>query len=857
MLASALVLLAFLAVPPSALAAFGFESSSSAFIAAGGLTGAMPAGTHPESWTTALAFNASGPPEEGHPEGSLKDLRIELPIGLVAAPTLLPQCSHVDFVEDACPPSTAVGSIDLVTSKPLSPPTVFLLEPVPGSAAELGFHASQVPVTIDISLSSTPPYALFASITGVSQVTELFGATLQLDGVPDGRPFLLLPRSCTEPLQTSLAASSWNEPDTSVFAATPEPQSLFDCGDLSYAPTVQVTPTTVAAASPSGLDLQLDAPDPGLASPTGRAAADTSSATLSLPPGLTINPPVATGLSACSPDQLAAEEPESPAGQGCPDSSRLGTATVTTPLFPEAIEGAIYLVRPGDAASAMVTGPSGTRLTLEVVFRDPARGVLLELPLHVDADAQTGRLTTSMEEIPQLPISQLQLHFNSGARAPLSTPAACGPHSIDYSLTPSSGNPPLTDSQSFSTTSSECSPGFAPSLKAGTESNAGGSSAPFTFELSQGAATPDLTGISLTLPPGLSASFSAASPCPESDVAGGGCPVGSKLGYARIAVGAGPEPIWIPGGEEPDSGVYLAGPYRGAPYSLVIVVPAQAGPFDLGDVIVRAPITVDPTTAQATLDVEGLPQILDGVPLHYRTIRVVLDRPGFIRNPTSCEPSAITGVARAADGSSAAISARFQAVDCGTLGFRPRLSVRLSGGIRRNGHPTVSAVLGGDPNGAAISSANITLPSGELLDLRHLHGLCPREVAAARCPGRSLLGNLRLVTPLLEGALEGPVYLRVPAHRLPELSAEVRSGRLSFVVDGRITQANGRFGVKLESMPDIPITKAVLTIRGGHRGILANSRSLCDRRAHAEAGLSAHNGARRRVRVPVRVDGCR
>jgi hypothetical protein len=291
----------------------------------------------------------------------------------------------------------------------------------------------------------------------------------------------------------------------------------------------------------------------------------------------------------------------------------------------------------------------------------------------------------------------------------------------------------------------------------------------------------------------------------------------------------------------------------------VIVVPGQVGPFDLGSVVLRAPISIDPTTAQASLSVEGLPQILDGVPLRYRTIRVVLDRPGFIRNPTSCEPTAITGTARAADGSTAGISTRFQAADCAALSFKPRLSFRFSGRIRRNGHPAVRAVVRGDPGGAGIARAKITLPPGELLELRHLRGLCPRDAAVDRCPRRSRLGHLRISTPLVAEPLEGPVYLRVPRHRLPELSAEVRSGGLSFVVNGRTTAAHGRFGVVLASIPDSPISRAVLSLPGGRRGIVVNSRSLCAGvLPRAEAVLDAHNGKKRELRIRPRVDGrCR
>jgi hypothetical protein len=853
---STLVLLALLALPSSAFAAFGFESLSSSFAGVGGVTGSLPAGSHPESWTTRLTFSSSEAGGERRVEDNLKELRIELPTGLAAVTGSFPHCPRAMFVEEACPSATAVGSIELTANVELPMATLYLLEPLPGLAAQLGFHTRRVASTIDLSISPRPPYGLIAALTNVSQAVEVFSSDIKLEGRPEGNPFLVLPRSCDEPLQTGFTGSSWQDPGTTVRGTAPEPQSLGGCQSLGYSPVLNVAPTTTAAASPTAFDVTVDVPDQGLFSPAGRATADTRAATVTLPPGLTINPPIAAGLVACTPAELAAEEPDSQPGQGCPKSSKLGTATVTTPLFSEALEGTVYLALPAGSDSPIVSGASSSRFTLELVLRDAERGVLVALPINVDADARSGRLTASFEEIPPLPISHLEMHLNSGGHAPLTTPATCGPHSIDYSLTPSSGNPPLSASQSFVTFSSECSPGFHPALSAGTVSSAAGHSSAFVLELSGGAAAPNPAGFDVSLPPGLSASFAAASVCPEPQVAGGDCPTASKLGYARIAVGTGPEPLWIPLDEDPDSAVYLAGPYKGAPYSLLIVVPAQAGPFDLGDVILRAPITIDPSTAQADVSIEELPQILAGVPLHYRALRVVLDRPGFIRNPTSCETAEITGTARSAEGGSASLADRFQAADCAALPFRPKLQLTLSGPVGRNGHPNLRATLRNDVEGAALKSAAFALPAGELLDLRRIRELCPREAPVGGCPRASQLGSVRLFSPSLQAPIEGPIYLRVPDARLPALAGELRSGGLRFLLHGRTTDAEGHFGVTLTSLPDIPISRAVLDLPGGRRGIVVNSRSLCRGRGEVTATLNAHSGKRRHLKIRPKVAGC-
>ena len=297
--------------------------------------------------------------------------------------------------------------------------------------------------------------------------------------------------------------------------------------------------------------------------------------------------------------------------------------------------------------------------------------------------------------------------------------------------------------------------------------------------------------------------------------------------------------------------VYLGGPYRGAPYSLDIVVPARVGPFDLGTIVERVAIEVDPASARVSLASDPLPAILAGVPLEIRSLTVNVDRPGFIRSPTSCEPMAITGSATTALGQAAPLEARFQVGACAALPFKPKLSLRLAGALGRNGHPALRAVFRGNPKGASLSRLGFTLPAGELLDLRHLRGLCPRGVPPTRCPRDSRLGRLRLVSPFLDGAAEGPVYLRVPSRRLPDLTAELRSGRLRFLLHGRTAARHGRLAVRFGALPDVPLARAVLTLAGGRRGIVVNSRAVCRRPGRARAAAVAHNGVRRQLRVRV------
>jgi hypothetical protein len=880
--------LAAVLLAPTARAA-GFEEVGMRFE---GRTGALEsqAGSHPFAWRTTVLFG-----REGVGTGGLKDLRIRVPAGLIGTPRLLPECDHAAFLVNACPDSTALGLLSVLSEGGLGGESslpilvqapVFNIEPLPGNGAELGAFPVAVnvalPLTIAIDLSASDPARLLASLTNVSQVVPIFGYQLTLWGRPADpghdlyrghcgatyeigleafqplstgtcpftaadSAFLTLPTSC-QARDAEFEATAWSAPTLPFTAALPNALQPSGCGSLSYSPGLRATPTTAAASAPTGLDLDFEALDPGIASAGGRAAADTRSATLELPPGMTVNPPVGSGLVGCAPAEVAAELPDSDPATGCPEAAKIGTASVETPLFEKPVAADVYVAAPED-------NPFGSLLALYLVLRDPERGVVLSLPIQVDADPATGRLTARFDRIPELPLSHLSLRLNSGPHAPLATPAGCGTHAIEYSLAPSSGNPPLTGRESFETASG-CGAAFAPEVSAGTESNAGGTAAPFVLDLRAAAAAPNLESLRVTLPPGLAADLSAAAICPEAGAPSGSCPAESRLGFARVALGAGPEPLWVPGGVVPDSGVYLAGPYSGAPYSLVVSVPGRAGPFELGRVVLRGPVEIDPSTGQISVGFGDLPQIRDGIPLHYRAVRLVLDRPGFVRNPTSCEPERVVLTATAATGAVATTSARFQAADCGALGFRPRLAVGLSGALGRNGHPRVEVRLRPRDGEANLSAASFDLPRGQLLDTRRIRALCARELPPANCPAKSRLGHVTLRSPLLREPLRGAIHLRAPSHRYPDLVAEVEGGGVRFVVQGRTGSARGRIRVRLHDLPDIPLSQAAIVLAGGRRGIVVNSAGLCRRKPRARAALNAHNGRRATLRPVLKLAGC-
>ncbi len=838
------------------------------------------AGSHPFQVTSAVTLAKDAAAQPVQPP---KGIRLRLPPELLANAARLPRCASADFFAETCPLDSVIGAGRFTINDPTVgirsiPAPIFNLLPARGEPARFGMTGLGVPVLLNGSLDPASGAATL-TIANLTQVYGLLSTTLTFWGVPGDprhdsargfdclraprdrplgpcqaladpapRALFTLPAFCSTPLSATLELSSWNAPHQ-VASATSQLPALSGCDRLPFSPRFAASATTAAAHAPTGLDLKLELDHLGALTPGGLATASIASAQVTLPEGLTLNPALAAGLGACGLADLARETLDSLSGQGCPEAARVGTAEASSPLFPGPISGVLYVATPyanraGDA-----------RFALYAVFKNPARGLFFAQPLRLDADPTTGRITANVLDPPRLPIERLGLHFDSGPRAPLTTPP-CGFHRIAATLEPGSGAPPVPILSGFSTDRG-CDPEpFAPTLSAGTVSNLAGRSSPFVLDLQSDPTEPNPAAFELALPPGLSAAFAGAATCPEDVVADAECPPASRLGFAQIAIGPGPEPLWIPEAGGSASAVYLAGPYMGAPYSLLIRLPAQAGPFDLGTVVLRAAVEIDPWTAQATVRLAGLPQILAGVPIRYRDIRLILDRPGFIRNPTSCEPAAIEATATSASGETAPLRSRFEAADCAALPFKPRLRVRLSGALGRNGHPRIEIQLTRRSGGANLAAAAFTLPAGELLDTRHIRALCGAGLAPGKCPAASRLGDAVIRSPLLPAPLRGPVFLRTPSHRYPDLLAVLRGGGLSLRLVGTAAAApGGRLRLRLVKIPDLPLSRATLTLDGGRRGIFVNSTSLCGHSPRAEAQLDAHNGRHLDLRPRLMLHG--
>ncbi len=660
---AAAALLALTASSAAQAAGFGFEEFDLTFTNEDG-SPVTQAGSHPYAVTTKLHFNSEMDPKYGEvPVEQVKDLEVRLPEGLVGEPTAVPQCSNADFADfdpgrslPACPDSSGVG-FNFTTVNYNSTPgvhgltwesPVYNLTPPPGTVQKLGFYVKTLPIVLEFTVNPDPPHNIVVNLNNIPQPLPFLGSKLTIWGdpaspvhdtergscyfgyqpscpanIPD-RPFITVPRACSGPLAVGYRADSW--PNPGVFAgssilthddaAPPNPRGFSGCGKLGFSPTIASQPTTKAASSPTGLDFSLDVNDEGLANPDGLAQSDIRKTVVTLPEGFSINPSIAEGLEVCTEASLARETAFSEAGAGCPNASKIGTVEVETPLLDENVNGALYQAAPYE-------NPFHSLIALYIVIKNPTLGINIVQPLNVIPDPVTGRLTTVAEEMPQLPFSHFNLHFREGARSPLASPPACGTYNTEATLYPSSGGAPVHTTSAFSIISGPDSgpcpsgglPPFKPSLIAGSINNAAGRFSPFNVRLFRTDSEQEITHFSIKLPPGITAKFTGIPYCSNAQIAaakartgphGGAeelanpsCPAASEIGHTLVGGGVGSALAYAPGK------IYLAGPYDGSNFSIVAITAGIVGPFDIGTVVVREALRVNPETAEAFIDATG------------------------------------------------------------------------------------------------------------------------------------------------------------------------------------------------------------------------------------------------------------
>ncbi|WCB96734.1 hypothetical protein DSM104299_05500 [Baekduia alba] len=851
------------------------------------------AGGHPDL-TTGFALNtvddpsgvdvATDPPvgDPGHvphtisPTEPLRDVHLALPAGLVGDPTHVPQCDPAIFGAGllggvACPDDSAVGIAHLLINlgygglQDMYFP-VYNLRPSDAEPAAFGFSVVAPNVEIRFAVRASDG-GLTAVISGINQAARIFRQSLTLWGVPadpshdaergacltantadDGDPstpppattycpvagprvpLLRNPTTCTgEPLTTTLDVASWTHPDRAVRTTATSP-AVTGCDAVPFQPTIALTPDGGSADAPTGLDVKLDVAQNR--DPDGLGASDLRRAVVTLPEGYSISPSAADGLQACDAQHVGVGG-DGPAD--CPAASRIGSATIQSPILASPLSGPIYL------------GPSPSPGKYQVFLVVEGSGVRLKLPGEIATDPTSGRITATFDQTPQQPFDHFTLHFDGGDRAVLAAPATCGTAEASATLVPWSGTSPVTATAPMTLAGGAC-PGsvpFAPQLSAGMVDARAGSDSAFALTVARDDRTQPLGAItSVTLPKGLTAHVGAVPHCGAAAAAAGTCPEASRVGKVVVSAGAGAHPFGLTGT------AYLTDGYKGAPFGLSLVVPAIAGPYNLGTVVIRSAIEVAHDT-QITVKTDPLPQVLAGIPLRLRAVGLVLDRPGFMAPPTSCIPSAVQAVVSApAGGPSATLSSRFAMSGCSKLKFTPKMAIKAVASTKQAGAGLHVALT--QPAGQAnLKAVAVSLPKQIVIKLKALGKVCTAaQLAAIACPAASKVGGASATTPLLSQPLKGAVYLVQSGKSLPQLVPVLQGSGLTVPLIGATTFSKARLGTAFAAIPDVPIRTFDLDLPHNKRAFLETQKLPC-RGAGAVVTFTAQNGAHFKRTVPV------
>ncbi len=887
--------------PAAAKASFGFLSGAAGFGAAAEKSGGgaeTRAGAHPGTFKAHIGLETEAGAKH------LRDLSLALPSGFLINPGALDECTATAFATprtspyeasasgESCPNSTQVGVLTLTTGSGTRSFGLFNLVPPFGAAAAIGASPFGTPLVFEVHLRE--PDNLTLDLTDVPQSLDLRSLDLTLWGAPwqgshnpprgnclneqtggswgeclafGGSPapgnliktYLTLPTTpCGTPLSFAASAASWQGASASAGAAGP---ALKECNKALTTPKVQLM--TDAAAARTGLAFNLSVNDGGgILNPGGIARPAIKTAILSLPEGLTLNPSLGAGLGVCTEADFARESAGSEPGAGCPNNSKIGTVTLEGALgLSEAMTGSVYLAKPYE-------NPSGTLLAVYVLARNPRRGLIVKSQGKIEPDPRSGRLVATFENLPRLLYTHFALTLREGQRSTMLSPPTCGTY-LAQMRTASWAEPTVfaEATSAFLITHGDagvpCPPGgvppFTPGLLAGSINPRPATYTPFYLRMTRTDAEQEITSYSATFPPGLLAKIAGIPDCPEASIAAAksrsgaeelaspSCPSASLIGHTEAGYGVGGVLAWAPGN------LYLAGPFHGSTLSVVAIDAAKIGPFDLGVVVVRTAVRIDPRSGQASIDASGsdpIPHIIAGIPIHVRDIRVYVDRPGFTLTPTSCDPmkvtSKLTGAAAdlfsSADDSTAISIQRYQLLGCSALGFKPKLALALTGGTKRSRHPAFRATLterAGDANPAAVS---VTLPPSVFLAQEHLKSICTKaQFAHDACPPDSVYGHARAITPLLDQPLEGPVFVRSSQTKVPDLVMSLRGDGVIAEVDCRIDSSRGGLRGNCEGLPDAPVSKFTMTLPGGKQSLLVNSEDLCAKPQRANARFVAQN----------------
>ncbi len=873
------------------------------------------AGSHPFQLTTTLDLNQKFGANVSESPALVRDLRFDLPAGMVGNPNAVPQCPTGEFAaliggRNACPPDTVIGVakvtllVSSLVAKPIAVPVpLFNLVPDPGEPARFGFLVLGDPVILDTSLRTGGDYGVVVSIHNITESPDLLASQVTFWGDPgDPRhdqqrgwnclaplapgssglfgegpcaplsessslPLLTLPTSCATPWSPTVAGDSWPEPtvekggEYSLHDEYGHALGLSGCNRLTFEPSISVTTDGQAGSTPTGLTVGIHVPQTAGLNPTGDAQATVKNTTVALPAGIALNPAGADGLSACGLGEVGLETATQVT---CPESSKVGTVEIHTPLLPDPLVGAVYL-------AAQDANPFGSLVALYIAAEDAKAGVLVKLAGEVKPDPVTGQLVSTFEETPQLPFEDLSLHFFGGSRAPLGTPALCGGYTTTASIEPWSGNAPAVSSSEFQITSgpndTPCSDPlpFHPTLEAGSVNIQTGGYTQLTTTMSREDGEQNLQGIQLRLPEGLIGSLSQVQLCGEPQADEGTCGPESEIGETTVSVGLGGNPYSVVGGK-----VYITGPHDGAPFGLSIVNPAKAGPFDLGNVVVRAKVEVNPITSALTVTTDpsgsyAIPHILDGIPLQIKHVNVLINRSKFVFNPSNCTPTAITATLSSSEGASSNISVPFQVTNCATLKFKPKFAVSTPGKTSRTNGTSLAVKLTYpvEEGQANIAKVKVDLPKQLPSRLPTLQKACTEAAFDANpesCPATSKVGEAVATTPTISGVFTGPAYfVSHGGAGWPELIV-VLKGEDGVTVDLHGETFISKQGVTsstFKTVPDVPVGSFELKLPAGpYSALTANGANLCGKSLTMPTEFLAQNGDVIHQSTKIAITGC-
>jgi hypothetical protein len=892
----------------SALPNFGFVDSDVWMSNADGTLDTQ-AGSVPYSLTATFALNYY----PGVTNGGLSERNIDVnvPPGIVGNPTAVPQCTRRQFDDSECPPSTQVGvDTPVIDVSAIAHVPVYNLVPPKGIPAQFAFVLDGVQTFADAGVRTGSDNGITEHVANI--IDSLVGSPVNIPdnsftlwGVPaeashdverctgvfcggissgvEPKPFLEVPTSCGEPPRFTIEADSWFEPDAIVKSeslmhnSVGTPVGFSGCERLvHFGPQVSIAPDTSFSDTPAGLGVEVRMPPD--TNPEGLATSGLKDTTVTLPEGVVINPGQGTGLQACQPSQenigggeAKREEEEGPVS--CPAASKVGTDEISTPLLKEPLQGNVYVLQQNPPNLQLLVTASG-------------EGVNLKLVGTVHLNETTGQLTTTFENTPDLPFTTFKLNFSGGAQAALATPTNCGVYGSNALFVP--WGTPFVETTSFTSSFQVTSgPGggacpssplpFAPSLIAGATTDQAGGFTSFSLLLQSGDGQQRIEKLAFKAPNGLSGMLSAVPLCPEPQAAQGTCSAASQIGHSIVAAGPGPYPLVIPQSGDPESPIYLTGPYEGAPFGLSIVTHAIAGPFNLGTIITRAKIEVDIHTAQITVTTDPLPQVIDGVPTDLRLVDAVIDRPGFMFNPTNCNPSSFSGTAwgtpppgAGGPGATAAIGSHFQVGSCQSLKFAPSFKVSTSGKTSRaNGaslnadviYPPVPLGANQAAGEANIATVKVDLPKQLPSRLTTLQKACTAaqfEANPAGCPAASVIGHATAITQVLPVPLTGPaIFVSHGGEAFPSLIIVLQGyGVTVDLVASTFISKAGITSSTFKTLPDVPFESFDLNLPEGKYSALAANGNLCTSKLVMPTAFTGQNGAVIHESTPITATGC-